>query len=78
MGWEDIDNKLKRKIDSFFVSCEERYELEYLKKLILEEFSYFDELKVEQALKVCCKRVNPPRLRREYLKCLQNVLGGEW
>jgi len=41
MGWENIDNKLKRKIDSFFVSCEERYELEYFKKINITRISLF-------------------------------------
>ena len=78
MGWKEIDDKLKRRRDALYVSCDEEWELDYLKDLILEEFPEFSEEEVEQALKECCERVSAPRPRTDFLECLQSILGGEW
>jgi len=33
MGWKEIDDKLKRRRDALYVSCDEEWELDYLKDL---------------------------------------------
>ena len=74
MGWNDIDNKMKKRTDSLFVSCTEKWEMDYIKKVIKEEFPQHSETEIENAIEECCKEVVPPRPRADFLKCLQSKL----
>ncbi len=74
MGWNEVDDKIKKKIDSRFVSCSEKWEMDYLKKVIKEEFPYYSGEIIEKALKECCKEIPPPRPRTAFLKCLETKL----
>ncbi len=76
MGWNEVDNKLKKGMDSNFVSCDEQYELDYIKKVVKEEFPSFSDANIDNALKSCCNKVSAPRPRGDYVKCLQKELGG--
>ena len=78
MGWNNLDDRLAKKSDSVFVSCEEQYELDRIKKAIKEEFPYFSDDRIDKAMKKCCVEVDVPRLRIEYLECLKYELGGKW
>jgi hypothetical protein len=74
MGWNELDNKLKRILDRNFVSCDERYELADIKKIIKEEFPWLSDYLVKTAIENCCQKVSPPRNRSDFLKCLKEEL----
>jgi hypothetical protein len=75
MSWQDVDNKLKTKIDSRFVSCAEDYELRYLFKTIKKEYPNLSDEKIWAAIDRCCAKIPAPRPRDEYMACLRGELG---
>lgn len=77
MGWENVDNKHKKAIDSEFVSCEEEYEITYLVKFITEEYDWITEADIRKAIALCCLKIDAPRPRDEFLRCLKHNLGVE-
>ena len=74
MGWTNVDNKIKQKIFSYFVSCTEPWEMDFIKEVIMEEVPYLNESKLSKAMMECCKEIAPPRSRSEFLKYLQQKL----
>ncbi len=75
MSWEQIDDKHKRQFDAKFVSCDEDYEKEYLKKLILDSFpGVYTEKQIDAAISHCCKAIPAPRPRSTFMTCLKNEL----
>lgn len=74
MGWNEIDNKLKRRLDSKFVSCDENYELDLIKDVIQEEFPNISPERIEEAISSCCDKVAAPRPRKEFIECLKAIL----
>ncbi len=76
MGWDEVKNNIVKGIDSKFMSCEMDYELSYIKKLLKEEFPAFSDDKIDSALKACCDKAANPKLRDEYIRCLQKELEG--
>ncbi len=75
MGWKEVDNKTKTKIDSQFVSCTEKWEMDYIKKVIKEEFPNISDTKIDQAIKECCSKVAGNHPRTKFMQCLQSKLG---
>lgn len=75
MGWNDVDDKMKRRGDGLFVSCEESYERAYIKRAVQEEFPHFSEADIDAAIAHCCRAVPAPRPRARYLECLRRRLG---
>ncbi len=75
MGWKEVDDKTKKKIDSQFVSCTEKWEMDYIKKVIKEEFPNISDSKIDQAIKECCDEVPGNHPRAAFMQCLQNKLG---
>jgi len=75
MGWNEVDNKLKRRLDRDYVSCTERYELDTVKKTIKEEFPYLSDSDIDNAIQSCCRSVPGPRPRKRYIECLKSQLG---
>ena len=75
MGWNEIDNKFKKKYDKQFVSCEEVYEREYIINLIMENFSDIPRERIEKAISQCCKELSDPRETKDFWECLSNKLG---
>lgn len=74
MGWTEVDNKIKRKIFSFFVSCTEAWEMDFIKEIIMEEVRGLNESELSRAMMECCKEIAPPRPRSEYLRLLKHKL----
>lgn len=74
MGWTEVDNKIKKKIFSFFVSCTEAWELDFIKEVIMEEVPDLNEEELSKAMMESCKEIAPPRPRTEYLKYLRYKL----
>ena len=71
MGWTEVDKRIKKKIFSFFVSCTEAWEMDFIKEVIMEELPHLNESELSKAMMDCCKEIAPPRPRSEYLKHLQ-------
>jgi len=74
MGWNKVDKRIKQKIFSFFVSCTEAWEMEFIKEIIIEEVPYLNESELSKAMMKCCKEIAPPRSRSEFLKHLRHTL----
>lgn len=74
MGWNEVDNKLKKAVDRQFVSCEEKYEKSVIKRVIKEEFPKLHDSVIDEVIESCCREVKPPRPRKVYLECLINKL----
>lgn len=74
MGWTDVDKRIKQKIFSFFISCTEAWEMDFIKEVITEEVPHIKEDILSKAMVECCKEIAPPRPRSEYLKYLQQKL----
>ncbi len=74
MSWNNVDDKHKKKYDRNFVACDEKYEREYIVKIIREEFPYYTQQEVEQAVDSCCKSIPAPRPRDKFLECLKGKL----
>ena len=75
MGWKEVDDKTKKKIDSFFVACSQEHEIKYVKSVIKEEFPHLSDAKIDKAIKECCAEVPGNRPRSAFMQCLQNKLG---
>lgn len=76
MGWDEIFEKLKRDIDSEFISCDQPNERKYLRDTIRKEFPELSGPRIDSAINYCCSATRAPRLRREFLLCLKKQLGG--
>ena len=74
MGWNEVDKRIKQKIFSFFVSCTEAWEMEFIKEIIMEEVPRLNESDLSRTMIECCKEIAPPRSRSEFLKHLRNKL----
>ena len=74
MGWTEVDKRIKQKVFSFFVSCTEAWEMDFIKEVIMEEVPHLNESQLSKAMVECCKEIAPPRPRSEYLKYLQQKL----
>ena len=74
MGWNNVDNKHKKHTDKEFVSCTEKYELDYLKRIIKEEYPHLSENKIDSAIGSCCSSIPAPRPRDKFMQCLKNKL----
>ena len=73
MGWNEIDDKLKKKLDREFISCDEDYELQTVKDTIREEIKTLSDLQIDKAIDCCCKEIPGPRPRGKFLQCLVSV-----
>jgi 23S rRNA G2069 N7-methylase RlmK/C1962 C5-methylase RlmI len=74
MGWHEVDKRIKQKIFSFFVSCTEAWEMDFIREIIMEEVPHLNEEELSKAMIDGCKEIAPPRPRTEYLKYLQQKL----
>lgn len=75
MSWDKIDDKLKKGIDAKFVSCEEDYEIDYIRKVIQNFFPGLARNEIDPAISHCCKSIKPPRPRKAFVACLKEQLG---
>jgi hypothetical protein len=75
MSWDDVDNKHKKHTDSKFVACEEDYEINYIVKIIKEEFSWLSDVTIRSAIAQCCMSIKAPRPRDKFMECLKSKLG---
>lgn len=76
MGWDEIQEKLRKDINSEYISCEDPGERQYLRKVIMEELPDLTGPRIDSAINYCCSATRAPRIRREFLMCLRRHLGG--
>lgn len=69
-----MDNLEKVKQDKKFVSCKEKYELDYIKKEMKTKYPELTDAEIDEALENCCQEVPPPRPRDKYMECLEGKL----
>lgn len=74
MSWNNVDDKHKKRYDRNFVACTEAYERKYIIDTILEEFPHYLRISVENAVDYCCRAIDAPRPRVEFLKCVAKQL----
>ena len=53
----------------------EKYEVDYIVKIVMEEYSWLSESTIRAAITSCCQSVKPPRKREEFMACLKSKLG---
>ncbi|MGB2868419.1 MAG: hypothetical protein WBD36_08210 [Bacteroidota bacterium] len=75
MGWNEFDDKHRKQVDKYFVSCEGPYERQIIKRLLKEEFPFLTDATIDIAIEHCCKTVYPPRPRNVFIGCLRERLG---
>jgi hypothetical protein len=73
MSWKDKD-KPDVKIDRKFVSCEEKHELDYVKRRVRDAYPDLTGTEIDKAIESCCKEVPGPRPRDRYMECLKKKL----
>jgi hypothetical protein len=76
MGWNEVDDKMKKHVDASFVACSEGYEKHTIKRILKEEFPLLSEATITQAIEGCCREIPAPRPRDRYIACLRRKLGG--
>lgn len=74
MSWEKADEKLKKKINSEFVSYEIDWEFEYMQKVLEEELPQLNKDEINGAILDCCGRITPPRDRAIFMDYLRRRL----
>ena len=65
-NWDKQDNKKKKKLDSKYVSCDERYTSEK------DKFKEYEEKYAKDKVDKCCEKHNN-RKREDFEKCLKGV-----
>lgn len=75
MGWDEIQEKLRKDIKSEYISCDDSDQRQYLRHIIKEEFPDLSWPSIDSALNYCCSATRAPRIRRFFLVCLRKQLG---
>lgn len=74
MDWNAQDDKKKKGVDAQDVSCDEGYEKDYLVQQIMREYGV-SEKDAKAAVEQCCRKVEAPRPRKDFLACVKDRLG---
>ena len=73
-NWSDYDAKKARNgSDPAFFSCDEAWEIYFLKDRIRREYPFINELKIFEAIESCCSRHQKPR--KEFVQAVLMRLG---
>lgn len=75
-NWSDYDNrKIRTGTEAHLFSCDEPWEVDYLKKKIREIYPHLSEEKIVSAIEYCCMIVAGPRPRKHFTECVLDRLG---
>jgi hypothetical protein len=74
MGWDEVDEKLEKASQSYFVTCETEEELKLIAKTVKEAFPHLEESEIDLAIQHCCETLSSPRARHRFLDCLRRQL----
>jgi hypothetical protein len=73
--WEEHDNRrIRDGRDRGKVSCEEPWEVDYILKVIRRDHPTIAETNIRKAISECCKTIQAPRFRDQFLNCLERWL----
>lgn len=72
--WSVYDNRKRRRADRFFFSCGEPWELNYLADKILKIYPSISEQAIRNAIDSCCKKMERPRPRDKFVRCVMHRL----
>ena len=71
LNWSDYEQrKGKQDGDVNLFSCDEAWEIYYLKSRIKQEFTYFSEINILEAIEQCCRFATAPKPRRDFVQCV--------
>ena len=74
-SWNDEDDKqITGPKDQAFVSCDEEYETKSVVTTMQLEFPDSNKKDIEDVFKECCKDVDSPRPRKEFIECMRSKL----
>ena len=73
MTWEDVLTKARGSVGQT-INCENERELLALRDIIKAEIPSLRTPQIEDALEACCREVEAPRERDEFLACLRQRL----
>ncbi|PTB96224.1 hypothetical protein C9994_08365 [Marivirga lumbricoides] len=69
-GWQEYDDRKKKGVDARFFSCSEDWEVEYLIQKIRKANPQLSEGEVYSAIRECCRTIEAPRPRKEFVACV--------
>lgn len=75
-NWSDYDNRMIRdRRDGRFFSCNEEWEVTYLRDKISRTYPGIAESSILNAIRACCEVVAAPRPRKDFVECVLKRLG---
>lgn len=73
--WSDYDNLKKTKVDAYFFSCNESWEVDYLVNKILKFHDELSEDEIRTAISDCCNKDMGNNPREKFVGCFMDRLG---
>jgi len=73
MGWNEVDDKHKKKFDREYISCEDIFEKNFIVDTICDECDH-NRADVYNAVINCCLSIPTPRSRKNFLDCVKSKL----
>jgi len=73
--WSDYDNLKKTKVDAYFFSCNESWEVDYLVRKIKKHHPGISEQTIRSAISNCCDRDMGNNPREKFVGCVMDRLG---
>lgn len=72
--WKDYDNRKLKEEDGKFISFDEGWEQEYLKKKLRKHYPNASESQLNSAIASCRNVVPAPHPRRKFMECIHPKL----
>ncbi|HWR32141.1 MAG TPA: hypothetical protein VN451_01340 [Chitinophagaceae bacterium] len=70
-NWSDYDNrKIRTGSEAHLFSCDEPWEVDYLKNKIKGAYPFFSDDRIVKAIEHCCMIVKGPRPRKQFTECV--------
>lgn len=74
-NWDEYESRKKQKgQDPGYFSCDEAWEVWYLKKKVLSEYPNLNQMLVLEAIGECCRNITVPVLRSKFIERLLLLL----
>lgn len=73
--WSDYDNLKKTKVDAYFFSCNESWEVDYLVRKIKKHHPGISEQTIRSVISNCCDRDMGNNPREKFVGCIMDRLG---
>jgi hypothetical protein len=71
LDWSDYEDRKKKETkDTGLFSCDEAWEIYYLKNRIQKEFTTLNEIKILEAIEQCCRFATAPKPRKDFVQCV--------